>query len=158
VHNAYPSKNAYFTEQWVGGPSNFSGDLSWHVKNLIIGATRNWSKNVIEWNLASDPNYHPHTDGGCSTCLGALTIQSSISRNVGYYIIAHASKFVKTGSVRIGSNLVSNLPNVAFKNPEGKKVLIVLNESSFPQTFNIKFNGKIVTPVLAGGAVGTFIW
>lgn len=64
----------YFTEQWVGAPSNFVEDLKWHVKNLIIGAPRNWSKNVIEWNLASDPNYYPHTDGGCGTCLGALTI------------------------------------------------------------------------------------
>ncbi len=158
VHNAYPDKNVYFTEQWVGGPSNFAGDLNWHVKNLIIGAIRNWSKNVIEWNLASDPNYRPHTDGGCSTCLGGLTIGTSVSRNVSYYIIAHASKFVNTGSVRIASNIISNLPNVAFQTPEGKKVLIVLNESNSPQTFNIRFNGKIVTSTLTGGAVGTYVW
>jgi len=159
VHNAFPEKNVYFTEQWVGGPSNFAGDLKWHVKNLIIGATRNWSKNVIEWNLASDPNYFPHTVGGCSTCLGALTIGgSSVNRNVSYYIIAHASKFVKTGSVRIASNTATNLPNVAFKTPSGKKVLIVLNESSSTQTFNIQFNDMIATPELPAGAVGTFIW
>lgn len=158
VHNAYPSKNAYFTEQWVGGPSNFSGDFSWHVKNLIIGATRNWSKNVIEWNLASDPFYHPHTDGGCSSCLGALTVQSSVTRNVGYYIIAHASKFVSPGSVRIASNLIANLPNVAFKTPDGKKVLIVFNESASLRTFTIKFNGKTVSPTLSGGAAGTYVW
>ena len=121
VHNAFPDKNVYFTEQWVGAPGNFIADLKWHVKNLIIGATRNWSKNVIEWNLASDPNYYPHTAGGCTTCLGALTIGTSVARNVSYYIIAHASKFVKTGSVRIDSNNINNLPNVAFKTPSGKK-------------------------------------
>src|ERR1700744_2621653 len=101
VHNAYPSKNVYFTEQWISGPSNFGGDLDWHINNLIIGATRNWSRNVLEWNLASDPNYGPHTSGGCSTCLGALTIGTTVTRNVSYYIIAHASKFVRPGSVRI---------------------------------------------------------
>ena len=158
VHNAYPDKNVYFTEQWVGGPSNFAGDLKWHVKNLIIGASRNWSKNVIEWNLASDPNYYPHTAGGCSTCLGALTIGTTVNRNVGYYIIGHASKFVKTGSVRIASNNVGSLSNVAFKTPAGKKVLIVLNESSASQTFNIQFNELIATSTLAGGAVGTYSW
>lgn len=158
VHNAHPDKNVYFTEQWVGGPGNLPEDLKWHVKNLIIGATRNWSKNVLEWNLASDPNYFPHTDGGCSTCQGALTIGTSVIRNASYYIIAHASKFVKPGSVRIASNMMGNLPNVAFKTPEGKKVLIVLNESATSQTFNIQFNDMIVTPTLAGGAVGTYVW
>jgi len=158
VHNAHPDKNVYFTEQWVGGPSNFAGDLNWHVKNLIIGAMRNWSKNVIEWNLASDPSYRPHTIGGCSNCLGAITIGTSASRNVAYYIIAHASKFVRTGSLRIASNMLTNLPNVAFKTPEGKMVLIVLNESSSSQTFNIKSDGKFVTSTLAAGAVGSYIW
>lgn len=158
VHNAHPDKNVYFTEQWVGGPGNFPEDLKWHVKNLIIGATRNWSKNVIEWNLASDPNYYPHTVGGCTTCQGALTIGTSVIRNVSYYIIAHASKFVKSGSVRIATNMVSTLPNVAFKTPEGRKVLIVLNESSATQTFNVQFNDLIVTSDLPGGAVGTYVW
>jgi glucosylceramidase len=159
VHDAYPTKNVYFTEQWVGGPGNFPGDLSWHVNNLIIGATRNWSRNVLEWNLAADVNYGPHTVGGCTTCLGALTIgPATVSRNVAYYIIAHASKFVRPGSVRIDSNTPDNLSNVAFKTADGKKVLIVLNTSATLQNFNIKFNNKIVTASLGGGSVATFVW
>lgn len=159
VHIAHPDRHVYFTEQWVGGPGNFGGDLQWHVETLIIGATRNWSRNVLEWNLAADPNYNPHTPGGCSTCLGAITIGgSSVTRNVSYYIIAHASKFVRPGSVRIASNHAGTLLTVAFKNPEGKKVLIVLNKGAASETFNIKFNGKIVTTSLSNGAVGTYVW
>ncbi|MES2376601.1 MAG: glycoside hydrolase family 30 beta sandwich domain-containing protein [Bacteroidota bacterium] len=159
VHDAYPAKNVYFTEQWVGGPGNFAGDLSWHVNNLIIGATRNWSRNVLEWNLAADAAYGPHTVGGCTTCLGALTIgPTTVSRNVAYYTIAHASKFVRPGSVRIDSNTPDNLSNVAFKTADGKKVLIVLNTSAALQNFNIKFNNKIVTASLSGGSVATFVW
>ncbi|SFG94081.1 glycoside hydrolase family 30 protein [Pedobacter insulae] len=159
VHNAYPTKHIYFTEQWVGGPGNFAEDLKWHISTLIVGATRNWSRNVLEWNLAADANYNPHTpDGGCTTCLGAITIAPAISRNVAYYVIAHASKFVKPGSVRIGSPIVGTLSNVAFKTPDGKKVLIVMNTSSDSQNFNIKHSGKIVTSSLPGGAVGTYVW
>lgn len=158
LHNDYPDKNVYFTEQWVGAPGNFAEDLKWHVKNLIIGAPRNWSKNVIEWNLASDKFYYPHTVGGCGTCLGGLTIGTDVIRNVSYYIIAHASKFVPAGSVRIDSNEVSYLPNVAFMTPDGKKVLIVLNDGTTTQTFNIKFSNKIITNNLASGAVATYIW
>ena len=159
VHNAHPDKGIYFTEQWVGGPGNFAGDLQWHVQNLIIGATRNWSRNVLEWNLAADQNYRPHTNGGCTNCLGAITIaNNTVTRNVAYYIIAHASKFVRPGSVRIESNNLASLQNVAFKTQDGKKVLIVLNTGSSAQTFNIKTNGKSVSSTLPNGAVGTYVW
>ncbi|MCK9206204.1 MAG: glucosylceramidase [Salinivirgaceae bacterium] len=158
VHNAHPDKNLYFTEQWVGGPSNFSGDLSWHVENLIIGGPRNWCRTVLEWNLASDPDYQPHTEGGCTNCLGALTIANRVSRNVAYYIIAHASKFVRPGSVRIASNIPENLNNVAFLTPTGKKVLIVLNNSGIEKKFNIRFKSNQATTSLPSGAVATYIW
>jgi glucosylceramidase len=159
LHNAYPSKNVYFTEQWVGGPStNFAGDLDWHVKNLIIGAPRNWSRNVLEWNLANDPSYQPHTQGGCTNCLGALTIGGSVSRNVSYYIVAHASKFVRPGSIRVDSNIPGSLQNVAYITPDKKKVLIVLNDSGAQQSFNIAFNGKYVQATLGIGDVATFVW
>jgi glucosylceramidase len=159
VHTAHPDKNLYFTEQWVGGPGNFAGDLSWHTENVIIGSMRNWSRNALEWNLAADPNYNPHTPGGCTLCLGAITVNgTNVTRNVAYYVIAHASKFVRPGSVRIGSNSSGTLLNVAFKNTQGKKVLIVLNKNSTPQSFHIRFNGKMVTTQLDNGAVGTYIW
>ena len=158
VHTAYPNKNLYFTEIYTASTGTFSGDLSWHLNNIIIGATRNWCRNVVEWNLASDANFGPHTNGGCSTCQGALTISPVITRNVSYYIIAHASKFVRPGAVRIASDVNANLPNVAFQNTDGSKVLIVLNNSSASQTFNIKFKSKIVTSTLGAGAVATYKW
>lgn len=158
VHDAYPNKNLYFTEQATFAGGSFGGDLAWHVSNLIIGATRNWCRNVLEWNLASDSNFGPHTSGGCSTCLGAVTISAAVTRNVSYYIIAHASKFVRPGAVRIASDQQNTLPNVAFKNTDGSKVLIVLNTSTNNQLFNIRFNSKMVNTNLAGGAVATYIW
>ena len=159
VHTAHPDKNLYFTEQWTGANSSFDGDLKWHVKNVIIGSMRNWSKVALEWNLANDPAYGPHTPGGCTECKGAITISgSSISKNVGYYIVAHASKFVPSGSVRISSSLVSNLPSVAFKTPAGKKILIVVNESASTISFNISYKGKYVITSLSAGNVATFSW
>lgn len=158
VHDAHPDKNVYFTEQWTGGPGNFGPDLDWAVQNLIIGASRNWSRNVLEWNLASDPNYEPHTPGGCTTCMGALTIGSSVTRNPSYYIIASASKFVRPGAVPVASNMPAGLPNVAFQNKDGSKVLIVLNNSKSQQAFNISFNGKSVSTSLEAGAVATYVW
>jgi glucosylceramidase len=159
VHSAFPEKNVYFTEQYTDSKGDFGGDLKWHLKNVIVGSMRNWSKNALEWNLANDPNFEPHTDGGCTTCKGALTISgSSVSRNVSYYIIAHVSKFVPEGSICIGSNITNGLQNVAFKTPSGKKVLIVENDNNETQKFNIKFNNKWISTQLPSGGVGTYVW
>lgn len=158
VHEAHPDKNLYFTEQWIGAPGNFAGDFSWHTKNLIIGATRNWCKTVLEWNLAADPKQNPHTEGGCTACLGAITIGEEIVRNPAYYVVAHASKFVRPNSVRIASNITMSLPNVAFRTPTGKIVVIVQNEGNKTQEFNIRYHNKQITTTLDGGSVATYIW
>jgi glucosylceramidase len=160
VHDAHPDRNLYFTEQWVGAPGNMKRDIGEHISKLIIGASRNWSRNVIEWNLASDPQWNPHTDrGGCDRCLGAITIdKDSVKRNPAWYIIAHAAKYVRPGSVRIGSNLVDSLPNVAFQTPERKTVVIVMNKGKEAKTFAVGYKGKQFDATLNPGAVATYVW
>ncbi len=158
VKNVFPNKNLYFTEQWTGSTGTFAGDFIWHTKNVIIGTMRNWSKIALEWNLANDAQFQPFTPGGCTQCKGAITINSaeSYTKNVAYYIIAHASKFVPQNSQRIGSTQVGNLSTVAFKTPEGKIALIVLNEGAEVENFNINFDGKSVAASLPSNSVATY--
>lgn len=160
VKNAHPDKAIYFTEQWTASNGSFSGDLKWHLKNVIIGSMRNWSRIALEWNLANNTSFGPHTPGGCTMCKGAITVEtnSAYARNVAYYIIAHASKFVTPGAARITSTIPGNLSNVAFKTVDGKKVLIVLNDGNSLEIFNIKYNGKWIVASLDAGSVATFVW
>jgi glucosylceramidase len=188
MHMAHPEKSLYFTEQMVvERPGSGTIEIARQVKRLIIGATKNWSRNVILWNFAADPLNDPHTDdGGCSMCQGAVTIDGdSVTRNLAYYTVAHASKFVRPGSVRIhttqqGDQVVSLtedeenrgtgamrvgvtendnvLPNVAFRTPEGKIVLVVVNDTFDTNAFRIQYNGQYATLRLAPGAVGTYVW
>lgn len=159
VHNAHPDKNLYFTEQWTGGNSDFGTDLKWHTRHVMIGTLRNWSRIALEWNLANDPNFQPHTPGGCTLCKGALTIDGQqVNRNVSYYIVAQVAKFVPPGSVRIGSNVTGQLYNVAFKRPDGKKVVIVLNDSDKAESFNLNYGDQWIVSTLNPGNVGTFVW
>jgi O-Glycosyl hydrolase len=160
VHVAHPDKNLYFTEFWVGAHGNFADDFAFHVNQLIIGAIRNWSRNVIEWNLTSNSTLTPHTDrGGCDECLGGLTIDGdNVVRNAGYYIIAHASKYVPSGSVRIESTENEKLNNVAFLTPEGKKVLVVINNGNQSADFQVICGSECFRGSLASGAVATYAW
>lgn len=160
VHNAHPDKELYFTEQWTSGNGDFATDLVWHMENVIVGSMRHWSKIALEWNLASDQHFEPHTDGGCTLCQGAITVSSPsvYSKNVSYYIIAHASKFIRPGSVRIGSNVINGLQNVAFKTPDDTYVLVVVNTAEENQLFNVKTDGNWFTAQLDKHDVATFTW
>jgi glucosylceramidase len=144
----------------MGTPANFKRDVASHITRLTIGATRNWSRTVVEWNLAADPNSNPHTDrGGCSSCMGGITIdKDNIVRNPAYYVVAHAAKFVRPGSVRIASNMVAGLPNVAFKTPDNKIVLIVINNAEETKSFDINYKGLTAAATLNAGSVATYVW
>ena len=187
VHNARPDKHIYFTEQMITErPGGSTIAIASTVKRMIIDVTRNWSRNVILWNFAADPNNDPHTDdGGCGSCQGAVTLDGDkVTRNIAYYVIAHASKFVRPGSIRLKStnkgdqsvllttnlqdhpNLVwvatienrDALPNVAFRTPDGKIVLIVVNDTFATGSFRVQYKGEIANISLPSGAVGTYVW
>ncbi len=159
VHNAHPDRDVYFTEQWTSSTGDFGGDLMWHMKNVIIGSMRNWSKTALEWNLANDMFFGPHTPGGCTQCKGALTINgSTVTRNVSYYIVGQVSKFVPPGSKVIKSLSPGNVPQVAFITPDGKKVLVVANEGNGTLNFSIKWNNTFASGQLPGGTVATYVW
>ncbi len=157
VHEIFPNKELHFTEQWVSSEGDFGGDLMWHTENVLIGALQNWSKTVLEWNLAADSKQHPHTEGGCDKCLGALTIDGKVTRNVAYYIIAHASKFIPPGSQRIPSTSEGSLPHVACLTPEGKIVVLLQNKSNDPKSIAIAFASEIYQFSLAPRSLNTFV-
>ncbi len=158
VKNA-TNKNVYFTEQYTDSQGSFGGDLSWHIQNVLMGSMNNWSKTTLLWNLASDNNTGPHTPGGSQHSMGAVTINgNSVTRNVGYYIIAQVSKFVAPGALRISSNSSGNIKTTAFKNTDGSKVLLAFNNSSSNISFKVKWGNQSFTYNLPGGAVATFKW
>ena len=159
LRNRLPEKNIYFTEQWFEAGGSFSEDLKWHIREVVIGSMRNWSRSVIEWNLSSDLRFDPHTPGGCDDCLGGITINGdAVSRNAGYYVINHVSKLVPAGSVRIDSNMPNALPNAAFKTPDNMVILLVLNNTESLQSFNINEGKTAFSASLDPGAVATFQW
>lgn len=164
VHNAFSNKNVYFTEQYTGAGGSFLGDLAWHMRNVMIGGTNNWAKAALEWNLAADANHGPHTDGGCSSCLGAFTLDGgSVTRNVSYYIVGQMSKFVRPGATRIStSSAAGSLKFAGFVNTSAHgstRVLVVHNDGNQPNTtFDIRYNGKVATVSLPKKSIGTYVW
>jgi len=162
VHDAYPTEDVYFTECSGGDwAPKFADNLVWNVRTLIIGTTRNWARGVLLWNMALDENDGPH-NGGCGNCRGVVTIDSrsgDVTRNVEYYALAHASRFVRPGARRIGSSSgAAGLENVAFRNPDRSTVLIVVNTAPEERQFSVGWAGNTLMYALPAGAVATLHW
>ena len=97
--------------------------------------------------------------GGSTGAGGAVTIDGDkVERNPAYYVIAHASRFVRPGSIRVATNEPPSLPNVAFRTPRGQTALIVLNEGREARAFGIRDGDRWAEARLPGGAVGTYVW
>ncbi|GGK41692.1 glucosylceramidase [Deinococcus malanensis] len=163
IRDAYPDKDVYFTECSGGGwATNWGNNLAWNVQHLVIGATRNWARTVLLWNLALDPQGGP-TNGGCSNCRGVVTVDPAsggVTLNEEYYALGHAARFVRPGAVRIASASygAGNIQTVAFRNPDGTRALIVLNGSSSNRKVQVVENGAGFTYTLPAGAVATITW
>jgi glucosylceramidase len=163
VHRTYPDEDVFLTEcsggTWQEG--GVAGALKEMMGTLVIDGTRNWARGVAFWSLALDPGNGPHS-GGCGTCRGVVTIDppsGAVTRNVEYFVLGHASRFVPPGAVRVASDSdVGGLKSVAFRDPDGSIALLVLDTATEPRTFDVRFEGRSFRSTLPAGAVATYRW
>jgi glucosylceramidase len=162
LHERFPYLPIWLTE--CSGGDWQKGNLLVEQVRLIIDSTRNWSQSVILWNLALDQNHEPYL-GGCKNCRAVITVNTADGAGeavptVDFTALAHVSKFVRPGARRIESNTFGHgsLEDVAFRNPDGSLVLLVLNSGSKPVTFNVGWKGKYAVYTLPGNSAATFTW
>jgi glucosylceramidase len=161
VRDAYPDKDVWFTECSGGEWSpKYAEVLGWMTEKLIIGASNHWSRGTLLWNLALDPKHGPHK-GGCGDCRGVVTIDpatGAITRNVEYYVLGHASRFVLPGSHRVSTTKRGNAVEAAsFVNPDGSRVAIVYRKSG-DGPVAIALDGERYSIALPTGSVATLRW
>ncbi|MES1200059.1 MAG: glycoside hydrolase family 30 beta sandwich domain-containing protein [Pseudomonadota bacterium] len=160
-HDAFPDKDTYFTECSGGDwDKEFGSSFTWMMQNLMIGATRGWARGVLLWNLALDEHHGPHL-GGCGDCRGVVTIDSTngrITRNAEYYALAHMSRFVHSGAVRIGAeSSATEVHTVAFRNRNGSIAVVVLNMAPAERTMRIATGASSALVVLPARATATIV-
>jgi glucosylceramidase len=162
VHEAHPGLETWFTE-CAGGDwaPDFGGNLRWNVATLVIGATRHWARGVLLWNLALSERHGPHL-GGCGNCRGVITIDSatgSVARNEEFYALAHASRFVRPGAVRVASTSgADSVHSVAFHHHDRTLVLVAVNLAGAPRRLRVQSGERGFAAALPAGAVATFTW
>jgi glucosylceramidase len=160
LHDRYPNKIFYGTE------CTSSTTSVKDATDVIIDMTRGWARGALMWNIALDPSGGPKTGTGCGNCTATVTIDpanGSVRYERQYYELAHASKFVPPGSMRIDSSalVASNgkPENVAFIAPDGTKVLLVHNRDAAALTFRVRWNlSRSFVYTLPANGIVTFTW
>jgi glucosylceramidase len=163
IHEEFPQKDQWVTE--ASGGTWQKGNILAEEAGELIDVTRNWARSYVLWALATDQDHGPHV-GGCDTCRGLVTIDSSnpakviVKPELDYYVLGHASKFLRAGAVRIASDepTGTKIKDVAFCNPDGTIVLYTLNSMATNQEVTINFHQRIFTATIPAGAVTTFVW
>ena len=162
VHQANPDKDIYFTEYLAGDGESVEDVAQDILEDKVIGATRNWARSSILWNIVLDENDGPQNNG-CTDCRGVVTVNSAggaVTFNPEYYLLGHASKFAFAGATRIASNTLSSpsVTDVAFVNPNGVRSLVAMNTGSAAAAFRVLTATHQFQYSLPAGAAVTFVW
>jgi len=162
VHDAFPAKNAYWTE---GGPDYTLPDYAtdWAKwSGTFAGVMRNWAKCIVCWNVVLDEKGTPNI--GPFDCGGLLTLDSKtqkLSRSGMYWAFAHYSKAVKRGATVIASksseDALPKVKHVAFLNPDGSHVLVLTNQGE-ARDLRCRLDGKTLETHLPADSVTTLRW
>ena len=77
-----------------------------------------------------------------------------------YYLIGQFSKFIRPGAVRIGCEYgsINKVTAIAFKNPSGKIICVLVNQTDEEQLLQLTYNEHAFTCNLPAKTVGTYRW
>ncbi|MHB8062268.1 MAG: glycoside hydrolase family 30 protein [Ruminiclostridium sp.] len=133
LHDMYPEKSLVFTEGCQEGEPKIgewsTGEMYGHD---IIGDLNNWTVSWTDWNIilneAGGPN---HVDNYCDAPIITNAVEDKVVFQSSYYYIGHFSKYIRPGARRIGfSRFNDKLEVTAFKNTDGKIVVVVMNKNN----------------------------
>ena len=173
LHEAYPHKDTYETEC-------SSGIAHGDVAELIIAASRNWSRGTLLWNLALDTSGGPKQGSSCPGCSAPVIVDpvtGKVSYTRDYYQLGQASRFVRPGAYRIAStspvthykgsglgcrNSTSygshTVDDVAFRDTNGSIVVVAYNAAPPAKRFTVRWHGDAFSYTLPPCGTATFTW
>ena len=125
----------------------------------IIGCLNNWVDGWIDWNMVLDKQGGPNWFK--NWCVSPVIVDpeaDEIYFTPLYYTLAHFSKYMRPGAVRIGVNVSDKaLLATAVKNPDGSIAVVVFNETDQEKTLELVLEGKTTKVKLSPKAIQTIV-
>jgi glucosylceramidase len=110
----------------------------------IIGCLNNWVDGWVDWNMVLDRQGGPNWfKNWCTAPVIVDPETDEVYFTPLYYTMAHFSKFIRPGAVKIGCTINNkNLMATALKNPNGSIALVVFNPTDIKESINIQIKNQ----------------
>ena len=159
LHERHPQIDIQLTEHSEWGVAGM-----FNIQQYFI----NWSRSYMYWVTMTTRQLDEHNQGPYNRIdelSPTLLIENPDHSDEWiitpeYYLLSQFSKFVQPGARRIACDpgTFDRVTFVAFKNPDGKIVVIAVNQTHHDQTFSLQFHKNEVSTILPAKTVGTFLW
>ncbi|MBO5212727.1 MAG: glucosylceramidase [Clostridia bacterium] len=136
--------------------NNFmSASCDW---NLILDTNGGPFHNRTSGKKPTDPEFDPK-DGGCAAPILYDVENDKVILTPCYYYIGHFSKYIEKGAKRIATTKYTDDLNVcAFENPNGEKIVIILNSTNNIREAVIRHNDVCTRIEIGAHTITTIIF
>jgi len=125
----------------------------------IIGCLNSWVDGWIDWNMVLDTKGGPNWFE--NWCVAPIIVDPEIDEvyiTPIYYALAHFSKYIRPGAVRIGfENPDEELMVTAAQNPDGSIAVVMLNMNEEPKNINLSLGEANVNLRISEKAIQTIV-
>jgi len=125
----------------------------------IIGCLNNRVDGWIDWNMVLDKQGGPNWFK--NWCIAPVIVdpeKDEVYFTPLYYVMAHFSKFIRPGAVKIGCTINDKeLLATAVKNPDGRIALVLFNPTEQAKNISIQLNNKTKHISISAKALQTVI-
>lgn len=167
THEAFPDKPLILSEFCLGGARGETAPgphSSWNGVEIyaseLIGNFNHFMAASVDWNMIVDEDGGPYHDRerGCKAQIVVDPEKDTVSLEPTYYCVAHFSRFVKRGAVRIGNSTFSEgVKTTAFQNPNGEIVVIVLNCTHTQKDVFLRLGDSTAEAALPAKSLTTYV-
>lgn len=125
----------------------------------IIGCMNNWVDGWIDWNMVLDKQGGPNWFK--NWCVAPVVVdpeKDEVYLTPLYYTMAHFSKYIRPGAVRIGfENPDETFMVTAAQNPDGSIAVVLLNMGSETKNFNLTLGEDSIDIQISAEAIQTIV-
>jgi glucosylceramidase len=125
----------------------------------MIGCLNNWVDGWIDWNMILDRQGGPNW--AKNWCVAPVIVDPEMDEvyfTPLYYTMAHFSRFIRPGAVRIGfENTDENLMVTAAQNPDGSIAVILFNPGEEIKGIRLSLGEKSMELAISGKALQTIV-
>jgi glucosylceramidase len=125
----------------------------------IIGCLNNRVDGWVDWNMILDRQGGPNwAKNWCTAPVIADPERDEVYFTPLYYAMAHFSRFIRPGAVRIGfENTDEELQITAVKNPDGSIAVVLFNPTEETKGIQIALRSKSTAFAISGKAIQTLV-